>query len=127
MGKPWTAAQLNAGLKRTRAISLALPEATEALTWGTDINFRVRNKIFCFAGNGGGLTIKANPEERAALLDDSRFRPAPYLARAGWVAMDLQAGGPPSTVDWAEVRELIETSYCMIAPKKLAAQVLQPE
>jgi predicted DNA-binding protein (MmcQ/YjbR family) len=122
MGTPWTAAQLSAGLERMRAFALALPEATEELTWGTSINFRVRNKIFCFPGEGGGMTVKADPHELAPLLDDARFRPAPYLARGGWVAMDLQTG-PPSKVDWDEVRELIETSYCLIAPKKLAAQV----
>lgn len=127
MAKPWTSAQLTAGLRRTRAIALSLPEATEALTWGTDINFRIRNKIFCFAGNGGGMTVKAHPQELAALLQDPRFRPARYLARAGWVTVDHQGGGAPSTVDWDEVRELIETSYCLIAPKKLAAQVMQPE
>ncbi len=122
MGKPWTAGQLTGGLERMRAFALALPEATEELTWGTSINFRVRNKIFCFPAEGGGMTVKADPHELAPLLDDDRFRPAPYLARGGWVAMDRQTG-PPSQVDWDEVRELIETSYCLIAPKKLAAQV----
>lgn len=108
-----------------RGFALGLPEATEELTWGTSINFRVRSKIFCFPGEGGGMTVKAHPQELAALLDDPRFGPAPYLARGGWVAMNLQ-GGPPSSIDWDEVRELIETSYCLIAPKKLAAQVMQP-
>ena len=28
-------------------------------------------------------------------------------------------------VDWDEVRELITTSYCLIAPKTLARQVAQ--
>lgn len=107
-----------------REIALALPEVTEEVTWGTDVNFRVRKKIFCFPGSGGGMTVKAHPQELAALLDDPRFQPARYLARAGWVTMDLQ-GRPPSAVDWDEVRELIETSYCLIAPKKLAAEVLQ--
>ena len=48
-----------------------------------------------------------------------RFTPAPYLARGGWVRMDLSTGA----IDWAEIEELIHTSYCLIAPKKLAAQV----
>ena len=49
----FTKAQLAKNLDRLRAIALALPEATEELTWGTDINFRVRKKIFCFPGQGG--------------------------------------------------------------------------
>jgi len=122
MGKPWTPKQLEAGLERMRTIALGLPEATEELTWGTDINFRVRKKIFCFPGSGGSLCVKAEREEQAALLGDPRFSPAPYLARGGWVVLDLQTR-PPSKVDWNEVRELIETSYTLIAPKKLSAQI----
>ncbi len=106
-------------LQRMRTIALALPEATEEITWGTDINFRVRKKIFAFPGQGGSVTVKADREELPALLADSRFRPAPYLARGGWVVMDLKTAPP----DWAEVEELIHTSYCLIAPKKLGAQV----
>ena len=102
-----------------RAVALALPEATEEITWGTDINFRVRKKIFAFPGQGGTLTVKADREELPALLADRRFRPAAYLARGGWVTMDLTAATP----EWDEIGELIRTSYCLIAPKKLAAQV----
>jgi len=106
-------------LERMRTIAMALPEATEEVTWGTDINFRVRKKIFAFPGNGGSLTVKADRDELPALLDDDRFGPAPYLARGGWVRMDLSSG----TIDWTEVEELIHSSYCLITPKRLAAQV----
>jgi predicted DNA-binding protein (MmcQ/YjbR family) len=119
MTKPWTAKQAAAALEKVRTIAMALPEATEEVTWGTDINFRVRKKIFCFPGNGSTLTVKADRDELDPLLDDPRFGPAPYLARGGWVRMDLQV----APVDWAEVRELIHTSYVLIAPKKLGSQV----
>ena len=119
MAKPWTTKQLAAGLARMRAVAMALPEATEEVTWGTDINFRVRKKIFCFPGSGGSITVKADREELPSLLDDARFSPAPYLARGGWVRMNLQA----AAVDWDEIRELIHSSYMLIAPKKLAAVV----
>ena len=105
-------------LDRIRKIAMALPEATEELTWGTDINFRVRNKIFCFPGDGSGMTLKADPDEREALLGDPRVTPARYLARAGWVTIQLT-----SPVDWDEVKELVHSSYRLIAPKKLAALV----
>ncbi|MGZ4673554.1 MAG: MmcQ/YjbR family DNA-binding protein [Ilumatobacteraceae bacterium] len=114
-----TAKTLAKNLERMRTIALALPEAAEEITWGTDINFRVRKKIFAFPGQGGSLTVKADRNELPALLADSRFRPAPYLARGGWVVLDLAASAP----DWAEVEELMHTSYCLIAPKTLAAQV----
>jgi predicted DNA-binding protein (MmcQ/YjbR family) len=114
-----TAKGVAKNLERMRSIAMALPEATEEVTWGTDINFRVRKKIFAFPGQGGSLTVKADRDELPALLDDSRFTPAPYLARGGWVRLDLTTG----SVDWSEIDELIRTSYCLIAPKKLAAQL----
>ena len=114
-----TAKALAKNLERMRSIAMALPEATEEVTWGTDINFRVRKKIFAFPGQGGSLTVKADRDELPALLDNSRFTPAPYLARGGWVRMDLTTG----SVDWSEIDELIRTSYCLIAPKKLSAQL----
>lgn len=113
-----TAKQLAKQLDRMRSIALALPEATEELTWD-DVNFRVRGKIFAFPGSGGSLCVKADREELPALLEDSRVRPAPYLARGGWIVLDLTA----APVDWDEVTELIHTSYCLIAPKRLAAQI----
>src|SRR4051794_41938667 len=88
-----TAKALEKNLERMRAIALGLPEATEEVTWGTDINFRVRKKIFAFPGHGNGLTVKADRDELPALLDDPRFKPAPYLARGGWVTMDLTTAG----------------------------------
>ncbi|MEQ1873313.1 MAG: MmcQ/YjbR family DNA-binding protein [Ilumatobacteraceae bacterium] len=115
----FTKAQLAKNLDRIRAVALALPEATEELTWETSINFRVRKKIFCFPSEGGSVMVKAEPEELPALLGDSRCRPAPYLARGGWIVMELEA-----PIDWSEVEELITTSYCLIAPKTLAKKVL---
>ena len=63
--------------------------------------------------------MKADRNELPALLDDSRFSPAPYLARGGWVRMDLTS----LAVDWSEIDELIRTSYILIAPKKLSAKL----
>lgn len=117
----FTAAQLAKNLERIRKIALALPEATEELTWETSINFRVRKKIFCFPGDGGSITVKADGDELPALLSDPRCRPAPYLARGGWIVLEFD--GPQ--VDWDEVRELVTTSYCLIAPKTLAAKVVE--
>ena len=115
----FTPSQLSKNLDRLRTIALALPEATEELTWGTEINFRVRKKIFLFPGSGASICVKAEREELPALLDDPRCRPAPYLARGGWIVLDFDA----PKVDWDEVRELVTSSYCLIAPKTLEARV----
>ena len=103
-----------------RNLALRLPEATEEVTWG-DVNYRVRTKIFCFPGDTS-MTVKADPEELDALLGDPRFARAAYVGRFGWVTMQLS--GP---VDWDEVDELIRTSYCLVAPKKLAQQAAAAE
>ncbi|MXW60850.1 MAG: MmcQ/YjbR family DNA-binding protein [Acidimicrobiaceae bacterium] len=100
-----------------RRIALALPEATEETTWD-DINFRVRKKIFCFPGETA-MTVKADPEELEALLHDPRFELARYVGRFGWVSMTFG-----DTADLAELRELILTSYLLIAPKSLGRQAL---
>ena len=113
-----TPAQLSKQLERIRTIAMSLPEATEELTWD-DVNFRVRKKIFLFPGQGASITVKAERDELPALLEDPRVRPAPYLARGGWVRLEFG----DTKVDWDEVRELIITSYCLIAPKTLARQV----
>ena len=104
---------------RHRWLARSGTEATEELTWGTDINFRVRKKIFMFPGSGASICVKAEREELPALLDDPRCRPAPYLARGGWIVLDFDT----AKVDWDEVRELVASSYKLIAPKTLAAKV----
>jgi predicted DNA-binding protein (MmcQ/YjbR family) len=107
-------------VERIRALALALPETTEEITWGTDVNFRVRNKIFCFPGETG-MTVKADADELDALLGDPRFARAAYVGRFGWVTMTFDR-----PVDWDEVAELVRTSYCLIAPVRLARTV-QPD
>lgn len=100
-----------------RDIAMALPDATEEVTWD-DINFRVRKKIFCFPAENG-MTVKADPDELEALLGDERFTRAHYVGRFGWVTMTFA-----DPVDLEEVAELVLTSYCLVAPKTLARQAL---
>jgi predicted DNA-binding protein (MmcQ/YjbR family) len=104
---------------RLRKICLALPEAREVVVeaWGDEPTFRVNDKVFCFAGPTG-MTVKVSAEEKEALVGQPRFSVPRYLTRGGWVSMDLTGA-----VDWDEVDELVRTSYCLIAPKRLAKLV----
>ena len=108
--------QKGPNVDRLRKLALSLPEATEEITWGDDLNFRVNKKIFLFPGQES-MTFKADPSERDALLGDAagRFVPAAYVGRFGWLTMTF---GPKP--DWDEIRELVVTSYRLIAPKRLA-------
>jgi predicted DNA-binding protein (MmcQ/YjbR family) len=105
-------------LDRLRAICLGLPEAEERETWG-EPTMRVRNKIFAFPRDQQ-VTVKADPEERESLLADPRFFLPPYVGSKGWVGLRLDG---PAEPDWGEVRELVTTSYRLIAPKRLSAQI----
>jgi predicted DNA-binding protein (MmcQ/YjbR family) len=113
-------------LERVRALCLALPDAFELEAWQHP-TFRVgggRGMIFCTtAPDGSSATVKADPEEREALLalGDPFFLP-PYVGGKGWVGIRLDLPG----TDWEEVAELIATSYCLIAPKRLTARVTSP-
>ena len=111
--------QQGPNVDRLRKIALALPEATEEITWGEDLNFRVNKKIFLFPGQEA-MTFKADPEEKDALLADpkGRFALAAYVGRFGWLTMQL--GKKP---DWNEITELVVTSYRLIAPKRLVKQL----
>jgi predicted DNA-binding protein (MmcQ/YjbR family) len=109
-----------------RKLSLALPEAFERETWDHP-TFRVgsgRGKIFCIAAeDGSSIRLKADPLEREALIAQGEpFYVPAYVGTKGWVGVNLDH----SPTDWEEVAELIATSYCLIAPKRLARTVTSP-
>ena len=99
-----------------RRVCLALPEAVEVEAWGWP-SFRAgaKGKMFAIYDNHGetgyALTVKADPAERAALMEDKRFFQPWYWGARGWLALDLVSTEP----DWAEVAELVETSYRQVA------------
>ena len=112
-------------LDRVRKLCLTLPSTFEIEAWGHP-TFRLgtgRGKMFCIADeDGASIRLKADPMEREALLQqgDPFYLPA-YVGHKGWVGMNLERG-----TDWDEAAELIATSYCPIAPKRLAEQVTAP-
>jgi predicted DNA-binding protein (MmcQ/YjbR family) len=113
-------------IERVRTLCLGLPEAFEVEAWGRP-TFRVgtgRGKMFCMAAvDGSSITLKADPLEREALLaQGDPFYVPPYVGGKGWVGIRLDH----ARTDWDEVAELIATSYCLIAPKRLAREVTAP-
>jgi predicted DNA-binding protein (MmcQ/YjbR family) len=107
-------------LDRFRDICLRLPEAYEEETWG-EATFRVRKKIFAMGADHDGrrtVCMKALRDEQEALLSQGEpfFFPS-YVGPKGWIGLDLDS----TSVDWAEVGELVRESYRLVAPKKLAA------
>lgn len=105
-----------------RTIAMALPEVEEHVTWGTDVNFRIRNKMFVIGGEGAErISVKATPIAQAELLDldGETFGSAPYVGRFGWVTMDL------ARVDRAILEGLLRDAWRLTAPAKLRGLVTE--
>jgi len=113
---------------RLRAICLAFPEATEEPgRVSVQAIFKVREKAFAWLldnhhGDGRlAIWCKAPPGEQAALVaaDPERFFVPPYVGPKGWIGLRLDRG----KVDWDEIAEILEESYRMTAPKRVAARL----
>ena len=99
---------------------MGLPEVEEHVTWGTDVNFRVRNKMFVIGGEDAtGVSLKASRDVQADLidLDPETFKSAPYVGRFGWVSVDL------ARVDRALLEKLLRDAWRATAPAKLRGLV----
>ena len=113
-------------LTKLRKLCLALPEAHEVEAWG-EPTFRVRNKLFAmFSGAGhhgagrNAVWCKAPPGDQELMVSmaPARFFRPPYVGPSGWVGVYLDKG-----TDWKELKDVIEESYRMTAPKRLRAQL----
>jgi hypothetical protein len=122
---------------RLRAVCMALPEAYEEQAWiGT--RWCIRRKTFAhvvqvdqgwppvYAREAGGdgpmsvLTFRSSGAELDVLTEAGHpfFRPPWAPNVIGLVLVD--------DVDWDEVAELVTESYCLLAPRRLAAAVEPP-
>jgi predicted DNA-binding protein (MmcQ/YjbR family) len=109
-------------MSRLEALVATLPEAerVDVAEWGDHPTFRVRGKNFVFAaGDASSLSVKLPKDEAEAVVATEEFAaPTAYgLGRHGWVS--LQVGADVDDERWAQLAEWIETSYRLIAPKRL--------
>ena len=113
-------------LARLTKLCLALPEATCANS-GRHATFRVRKKVFAYFlddHHGDGITslcwkAALGENEELAAAAPKRFYIPAYIGHRGWAALRLDRGA----IDWEEVDELVRSSYCAVAPARLAGQV----
>jgi predicted DNA-binding protein (MmcQ/YjbR family) len=113
-------------MERLEAIVARLPEAVrvDIEAWDGEPTFRVRGKNFVFTDReASGVSVKLPKEEAAAVIaTDQLAEPTGYgLGRHGWVSVRI---GRPSAARWQQVEEWVRTSYTLVAPKKLAQQVI---
>jgi len=113
-----------APVQRVRSNCLAFPEAEERSFGGhTAPAFRIRDKLFVMTSEDGtSMTMKAPNGAQQVLVasDPERFFVPKYVGSKGWVGVRLDLPAPP---DWDEMAEMIAESYCLTAPKRLAALV----
>ncbi len=76
------------------AHGLSLPGAHGVVQWGGAHVLKLGPRIFALARAPGGaaaFSFKASPLSYALLIEQGLARPAPYLARAGWVQTETDA------------------------------------
>lgn len=102
------------------AFALTLPETAEDRPWEEDLVVKVRGKIFVFLGDAESTSIAVKlAESHAHALAIDGAQPTGYgLGRAGWVTVPLRAPG----VTVALLRDWVEESYRIVAPKRLVAE-----
>jgi predicted DNA-binding protein (MmcQ/YjbR family) len=106
-----------------RHYCLSLPHTTEKIQWEDNLVFKVGGKMFAVMPLERGhqwLSFKCTLEEFAELIEHPRINPAPYLARAHWVALES-----PNALPRSEVERLLRDAHGQVLaklPKKIQAQ-----
>jgi predicted DNA-binding protein (MmcQ/YjbR family) len=111
---------------KVTAFALSFPEAVEEHPWGEDVA-KVRGKIFVFLGSSNPpsrrISVKLE-ESHGHALSIEGAEPTGYgLGRGGWVTVPLRAPG----VGIQLLRDWVEESYRIVAPKRLVAALDAPE
>lgn len=92
---------------------LSLPAATLVRQWRDDSVAKVGGKIFCLLDSDPGeVWLKVSDLGFEMMREVEGIRPAPYFARAGWVAISHT-----SPLGDAEVRAYIADAHRIVAGK----------
>jgi predicted DNA-binding protein (MmcQ/YjbR family) len=111
-----------------RKLCLALPHTAESVQWGEHLVFKVGGKIYAIAAlepQGVWLSFKTAPDEFATLTEVPGIIPAPYLARAQWIALETL-----DAVRATELERLLKKAYQLIfakLPRKKQAELTGPD
>jgi predicted DNA-binding protein (MmcQ/YjbR family) len=98
-----------------RNLCLSFPQTTEQIQWGDDLVFKVVGKIHAITVLNPAkiwLCFKVSPERFAELTERPGIIPAPYLARAKWIALETKDALPPDALAL-----LLRESYDMVVAK----------
>lgn len=107
-----------------RKVCLAHPHTTEQMQWGCDLVFKVGGKMYAVAPLEPApvcISFKCTDESFAELTERPQIIPAPYMARAKWVALETS-----EALSRAELAELLRVSYKLVfakLPKRVQAEM----
>jgi len=107
---------------------LSLAHTTEQIQWGDALVFKVGGKMYAVASLEPGdtwLSFKCSDENFAELIERPGVVPAPYMARAQWVALETETAFPR-----AELQGLLARAHKLIfakLPKKIQSQLSAPQ
>lgn len=93
----------------------SLPGTTEDMKWGHNLVFSVGEKMYALLGvdqDPVALSFKTDPEQYHQMINLPGIRPAPYLARAQWVAMVLDG-----TYDMNTIQPWLKEAHQIILAK----------
>jgi hypothetical protein len=112
-------------LEKLRQLCLALPDTTERLSHGEPTWFIGGKKVFVTYSDHHhddrvGFWCAAAPGAQDVLVTAApeRYFVPPYVGSRGWLGVWLDV-----PVDWDEIADLVIDAYCMIAPKRLLAEL----
>jgi predicted DNA-binding protein (MmcQ/YjbR family) len=98
-----------------RDLCLSFPSVTEHIIWGNDLTFKVAGKMFAHTVLEPApvwLSFKVSPEHFLELVERPDIIPAPYLARAKWVALETK-----DALAAPELSTLVRESYDLVVAK----------
>jgi len=99
-------------IEQLRKLCLSFPSATEQIQWGDDLLFKVAGKMFAITPLEPAriwLSFKVMPESFAELTERPGIIPAPYLARAKWIALESR-----DALSATELASLLRSSYDLV-------------
>jgi predicted DNA-binding protein (MmcQ/YjbR family) len=98
-----------------RKYCLSQPHSTETVQWGSDLVFKVGGKMYAVTALEPAavcLSFKCSPEDFADMTERPGIIPAPYLARAQWVALQSE-----DALTSAELKTYLKRAYELIFAK----------
>ena len=112
-----------AGWETVRELAAAFPGTEESTTYGQPC-FKVGGKLFAWLSPdraaAGALALRVDPDEKPLLIESApdRYWQTPHYEGHPIVLVHLDR------IDCDELRERIEDSWLLRAPKRLAAEYL---